>query len=171
MPINSDQFRSMLTDIDRQWSELIDIGINARIDLHWSALGIDGGSLEHSITHELIFLYALNINTSTLGGFCRSITPKSFIVLFPDFSKCTNYSSKKALANKNAILVFAFQTPQHFMYFGWTFTVKFFSGVYHPQDILCEKVSSALAHWEHGDCDGITTNWLFHLRRLGGDRL
>ncbi len=50
MSINSDQCRSMpinceLIGIDRHWSELIDIGINARIligiDRHWSALGID----------------------------------------------------------------------------------------------------------------------------------
>ncbi len=55
----------------------------------------------------------------------------------------------KASANKNAILVFAFQTPQHFTYFGWPFAVKFFSRVYHPQDVRDEKVSSALEHWEH----------------------
>ena len=38
MPINADQFRS----IPLNWSELIDIGINARIligiDQHWSAM-------------------------------------------------------------------------------------------------------------------------------------
>ena len=49
LPINADQFRSIpLIGIDRHWSELIDIGINARIliciDRHWSALGIDRGS-------------------------------------------------------------------------------------------------------------------------------
>ncbi len=33
-----------LIGIDRHWSELIDIGINAMIDRHWSALGIDRGS-------------------------------------------------------------------------------------------------------------------------------
>ena len=27
--------------------------------------------------------------------------------------------------------------------------VNFFPGVYHPQDVGDEKVSSALAHWEH----------------------
>ena len=26
-----------------------------------------------------------------------------------------------------------------------------FSGVYHPQDVRDEKVSLALAHWEHGE--------------------
>ncbi len=26
---------------------------------------------------------------------------------------------------------------------------------FHPQDIRDEKVSSALAHWEHGECSGI----------------
>ena len=45
----------------------------------------------------------------------------------------------KTSANKNAIFVFAFQTPQHFTYFGWTFTAKFFSGVYHLQDVRDEK--------------------------------
>ncbi len=44
------------------------------------------------------------------------------------------WSAVKALANKNAILAFAFQTPQNFTYFEWTFAVEFFSGVYHPQD-------------------------------------
>ncbi len=32
-----------------------------------------------------------------------------------------------------------------------------FSAVYHPQGVLHKKVSSALAHWEHGECDGIAT--------------
>ncbi len=40
----------------------------------------------------------------------------------------------KVSANKNAIGVFAIQTPQHFTYFGWTFAAEFFCGVYHPQD-------------------------------------
>ncbi len=57
----------------------------------------------------------------------------------------------KASANKNASLVFAFQTPQHFTHFGWTFAVNFFSGVYHPQDVRDEKVSLTLAHWKHGE--------------------
>ncbi len=35
--------------------------------------------------------------------------------------------TKKASANKNAIGVFAIQTPQHFTYFGWTFAAEFFS--------------------------------------------
>ncbi len=59
----------------------------------------------------------------------------------------------KASAIKNAILVFAFQTPQHFTYFGCTFGVEFFSGVYYPQDVRYEKVRSALAHWEHGEIE------------------
>ncbi len=40
-----------------------------------------------------------------------------------------NQTTKKASANKNAILVFAFQTSQHFTYFKWTFAVDLFSGV------------------------------------------
>ena len=51
----------------------------------------------------------------------------------------------KALANKIAILVIAIQTPQHFMYFRWTFAVEFFSGVYHPQDTRDEKFSSVIS--------------------------
>ncbi len=50
----------------------------------------------------------------------------------------------KASENKNAILVFAFQTTPHFTHFGWIFAVKFFSLVCHPQDVRDEKVSSAL---------------------------
>ncbi len=34
-----------------------------------------------------------------------------------------------------------------------------FFPVYHPQDMRDEKVSSALAHWEHGKCDGIRTDF------------
>ncbi len=52
-------------------------------------------------------------------------------------------STRKALENKNAILIFAFQTPPHFTHFGWTFAVEFFSSVYHPQDVRDQKVSSA----------------------------
>ncbi len=72
----------------------------------------------------------------------------------------------KALKNKNAILVFAFQTPPHFQNFGWTFAVGFFSSVYHPQDVHDEMlVRPAVAHWEHGKrddidgIDGIATGW------------
>ena len=36
-----------------------------------------------------------------------------------------------------------------------TFVVEFFPPVYHPQDVQDEKVSSALAHWEHGKRNGI----------------
>ncbi len=61
----------------------------------------------------------------------------------------------KASENKNAIVVFAFQTPPNFIHFGLTFAVKFFSSVYHPQDVPDEKVSSALAYWEHGKRNGI----------------
>ncbi len=68
----------------------------------------------------------------------------------------------KTSANKNAILVIAFQTPPHFTHFGWTFAVEFFPTVYHPQDVRDGKVSSALAHWEHGKRDRITTE----LRRI-----
>ncbi len=32
-----------------------------------------------------------------------------------------------------------------------TFAVEFFSGVYHAQDVRDEKVSLALADWEHGE--------------------
>ncbi len=35
----------------------------------------------------------------------------------------------------------------------------FFSAVYHPQVVRDEKVSSALAYWEHGERDGITTDF------------
>ena len=35
------------------------------------------------------------------------------------------YSALKVSANKNAILVFAFQTPQNFTHFRWTFTFLF----------------------------------------------
>ena len=42
--------------------------------------------------------------------------------------------TRKASANKIKILVFLIWTPQHFRYFGWTFAVEFFAGVYHPQD-------------------------------------
>ena len=55
----------------------------------------------------------------------------------------------KASLNKIKIRVFFIWTPQHFTYFGWTFAVEFFSGVYHPQDPQEEKV---------------------HLGCLGGDR-
>ena len=41
---------------------------------------------------------------------------------------------KKASANKIKILVFFIWTPQYFMYFGWTFAVEFFSGVYRSQN-------------------------------------
>ena len=34
---------------------------------------------------------------------------------------------------------------------------ELFSSVYHPQDVRDEKVSSALAHWKHGERDGIAT--------------
>ena len=69
----------------------------------------------------------------------------------------------KASENKNAILVFAFQTPPHFTHFGWTFAVEFVFSVYHPQDVRDEKFnSSALAHWEHGKRDG------FFVRVLSG---
>ncbi len=47
--LNADHCQSIpINSSDRHWSELIDIGINARIliciDRHWSALGIDRGS-------------------------------------------------------------------------------------------------------------------------------
>ncbi len=59
--------------------------------------------------------------------------------------------SLKASADKIAIFVFFIWTPQHFTYFGWTFEVKFFSGVYHAQDTRDEKVSLVLPHGEHGE--------------------
>ena len=38
-------------------------------------------------------------------------------------------------------------------YLGWTFATNFFSALYHP------PVSSVLACWEHGECDGIATDF------------
>ena len=45
------------------------------------------------------------------------------------------------------------------------FRGRFFSAVYHPQGVRDEKVSSALAHLEHGECDGIATE-LMESRRI-----
>ncbi len=72
----------------------------------------------------------------------------------------------KASANKNAILVSAFQTPQHFTHFGWTFAVEFFSRVYHPQDVRDEKPSpSTLGTWRNENPGSVvipSIPWKFH---------
>ena len=74
----------------------------------------------------------------------------------------------KASANKIKILIFFIQTPQHITYFGRTFAVEFFSGVYHTQDTRDEKGSLVLPHGEHGEIEpldpsGIPLNpWEFH---------
>ncbi len=45
----------------------------------------------------------------------------------------------EASVNKNAILVFAFQTPQHCTYFGWTSAVSFFLGSITPKTSEMKK--------------------------------
>ncbi len=58
-----------------------------------------------------------------------SVTVHFDTMIEPEREVWAGTGSMKALANKNAILIIAFQTPQHFTYFGWTVRVEFFPGV------------------------------------------
>ncbi len=71
--------------------------------------------------------------------------PSLDIVIHASQCICT-----KASANKNAILVFAFQTT-NILHASDELSGSIFSGVYHTQDIQDEKVSLTLAHWGLGD--------------------
>ncbi len=69
MPINADQNHGIdpkCLGIDRHWSELIDIGINARIligiDQHWSALGIDRGSPDNVMHLDYIIYCDISVS-------------------------------------------------------------------------------------------------------------
>ncbi len=65
---NVSQCWSLPIGIDRHWSELIDIGINARIligiDRHWSALGIDPGSPVQVIVNRCSLFNSSKENTN-----------------------------------------------------------------------------------------------------------
>ena len=87
-------------------------------------------------------------------GSCKSTTVIYWKIFLDTLIALLISNALKASANKNAILVFAFQTPQHFTYFGWTFVVQCFSRVYHP----------------HRPPSGPKSDF-FYLGRLGGDRL
>ena len=49
-------------------------------------------------------------------------------------------------------------------YFGWTFAVEFFSGVYHPQDTRDEKVSSVLPCGEYGEIEPLDPSGIHWIR-------
>ncbi len=74
---------------------------------------------------------------------------KSSCYTHPAFCIMTDLRKRQRIKSL-IILVFLIWTPQHFTYFGWTFAVKFFSGVYHPRDSQDEKVSSVLSQGELG---------------------
>ncbi len=77
--------------------------------------------------------------------------PFRYYSLFSLFGK--KDKTNKASANKIKILVSLIWIPNHLTYFRWTLAIELFSGVYHPKDVRDEKVSSSLAHWEHGEID------------------
>ena len=83
------------------------------------------------------------------------------------------YYTIKASANKNAILVFAFWTPQHFTYFGWTFAIKFFiSDVFQVIDPRkkFDRESSSEVHKMLGCSNRKYENCFFICRRLNNNR-
>ncbi len=70
------------------------------------------------------------------------------------YALLTGYGGLEALANKIKILVSLIWTPQHFTYFGWTFAVEFFSGVYHPQNTRstrCKMLGCSNQRYENFD--------------------
>ncbi len=108
------------------------------------------------------FFSAIILGPNGLGN---SLIAEKFqgkvFVTHPDDQIITTH---KVSANKIKIRIFFIWTAQHSTYFGWTFAVELFSGIYHPQDTLDERVSLVLRHGEHVEIEPLDPSGIRWIR-------